>query len=186
MIGLESCMFNDEHIIHHLEHNHIIVQQEKKIILNKSSPITDENTIMDIPIKILKGYGLGFSSSQVKTILSTQYLINLSKLDNETLWKVCENYNVTYPKIKEVPGGYPDLNLSCKRSYMIDELIERFKKTWNNLDSCLAPKLRQLYSKYNTKIIQHIIIYPNNCQEHKFAIVYYNMCNLTHFIGEDD
>jgi hypothetical protein len=185
MLGLESCMFNDEPIVHP-NHEHI-VQPDKKIILNKSIPVTNENTIMDIPIKILKGYGLGFSSSQVKTILSTQYLINLSKLDNETLWKVCENYNVTYPKIKEESGSsHPSLNLSYKRSYMIDELIERFKKVWKNLDSCLAPKLCQLYSKYNTKIIQHILIYPHYSEDYKFAIVYYNMCNLTHFIGEDD
>ena len=69
---------------------------------------------------------------------------------------------------------------------MMDELIERFKKSWDILNLCSAPLLRSLYYKYCTKIIQYISINPHYMEEYRFAIVYYNMCNLTHFIEEDD
>jgi hypothetical protein len=164
------------------------VQEEKKIILKKPDPITvkpiqitNESTIMDIPVKLLKGYSHGFSCNQFKTILSTQYLINLSKLDDETFWKVCENYKVTYPKIIET------INTTYyKRPYMMDALIERFKKSWDILNICSAPLLRSLYYKYGIKILQYIDINPHYMEDYRFAIVYYNMCNLNHFIGEDD
>jgi hypothetical protein len=172
--------------------NEPIVQPEKKIILKNPEPIvkpcpiadkpariTNESTIMDIPVQLLKGYSHGFSTNQVKTILCTQYLLNLSKLDNDSFWKVCENCKVTYPKI----GG--SIYTAYKRPYMMDELIERFKKIWDILHLCSASQLHNLYSKYYNKIIDYIHINPHYIDEYRFAIVYYNMCNLTHFIGDD-
>jgi hypothetical protein len=161
-----------------------IVLPEEKVILNKPNTITDTSTILGIPVKILKSLNTSFSNSQVKTILSTQYLIILSKMDKDFFLKVCENYNVTYPKLRInlCDGNYS----SYQKQYMMDQLIEKFKKCWDTLYSCSAPVLRSLYSKYYTKIIEHIRINVHYMHDYLFAIVYYNMCNLTHIIGEDD
>ena len=166
-----------------------IIQPEENIILKKQpEPITDSSVIMDISVKEMKRW---YSTSRIKTILGTQYLIILSKIDNDSLLKVCENNNVIYPNILIKKDDacryrYPDLCSNWKRDYMTGELVERFKQYIDNITSCLAPLIHSLYSKHYRQIIKHISISPHYIEEYIFAIVYSSMCNLTTFIGDDD
>ena len=162
-----------------------IIQPEENIILKKKpEPITNSGTILGIQVMELKGYG-SILSHHKETILTTHYLINLSKMDKDSFLKLCENNNVRYPKLR-MEKDRCDGQSKISTQYMMTEIIEKFKKSWSDLRYCSAPMIHHLYFKYNKEIIQHISISPHYIDEYVFAIVYSNMCNLTKFIGNDD
>ena len=171
-----------------------IIQPHENIILKKKpEPITYASTIIDISVKeLIKNY-LGVLAQHKQQILITYYLINLSKMDTESFLKLCENNNVKYPTLRVEKDSYSRWitteNEICNKwnqNYMVDEIIEKFKKSWSNLSYCSAPMIHSLYSRYCGQIIKYISILPHYIDEYVFAIVYSNMCNLTKFIGNDD
>jgi hypothetical protein len=167
-----------------------IIQPQENIILKKQpepEPITDSSVIMDIPVKEMKRWD---RTSRIQTLLGTQYLIILSKIDNDSFLKVCENNNIIYPNIlikrdDACRYRYPDSCSKWKREYMTDKLVERFKEYIANIRCCLASLIHSLYSKHYRQIIKHISISPHYIEEYCFAIVYSSMCNLTPFIGDE-
>jgi len=162
-----------------------IIQPEENIILKKKpEPITNSGTILDIPVKeLIKG--ISILAQHKQQILTTHYLINLSKMDKDSFLKLCENNNVRYPTLRMEKDRCSGQS-AFSSYYMMTEIIEKFKKSWRNLDYCSAPMIHHLYFKYNKEIIQHISISPHYIEEYVFAIVYSNICNLTKFIGNDD
>ena len=170
-----------------------IIQPQENIILKKQpEPITNSGTILGIQVMELKGYG-SILAQHKQQILITYYLINLSKMDKDSFLKLCENNNVKYPTLRVEKDSYSrwmttEIEICTKwnQNYIVDEIIEKFKKSWSNLSYCSAPMIHHLYFKYNKEIIEHISISPHYIDEYVFAIVYSNMCNLTKFIGNDD
>jgi hypothetical protein len=170
-----------------------IIQPQENIILKKQpEPITNSGTILGIQVMELKGYG-SILAQHKQQILITYYLINLSKMDKDSFLKLCENNNVKYPTLRVEKDSYSrwmttEIEICTKwnQNYIVDEIIEKFKKSWSNLSYCSAPMIHSLYSRYFGQIIKHISISPHYIDEYVFAIVYSNMCNLTKFIGNDD
>lgn len=169
---------------------HVILKKPEPItILKKPEPITNSSTILNIPVKeLIKG--ISILALHKQQILITYYLISLSKMNKESFLKLCENNNVKYPTLRIEKDSYSRWKIEspeiCTNFYMFNEIIEKFKKSWSNLNYCSAPMIHSLYSRYCGQIINHISISPHYIEEYVFAIVYSNMCNLTKFIGNDD
>jgi hypothetical protein len=129
------------------------------------------------------------SRSDKLHILTTQYIIKLSHLDNETFMKVCDSNNIKYPALRAIQDqgkSFPDITSIFNRYELQNNLVEKFKSCVGKLNLYHKPALMTLFSKNFQLIKHHINFAPNLVDEYMYAILITNVFSLTKFIDGDD
>lgn len=129
------------------------------------------------------------SRSDKLHILTTKFIINVSKLDIETFMKVCDSNNIKYPVLRDIQDqgkSFSAITSSYKRYELQNNLVEKFKSCFDKLNLYNKPALMTLFYKNCQLIKHHINFDPNLVDEYMYSILITNVCSLSKFIDGDD
>ena len=144
---------------------------------------------INLTLQDWKNDNINLSNSDKQDILTTQYIIKLSKLDIESFMNVCDINGIKYPALRDIQNqgkSYPDITARYKRYELQSKLVEKFKSCFVKLYSYHKPIIITLFNTNFQLIKQHINFAPYLIDEYIYAIMITNVCSLSKFIDGDD
>lgn len=136
-----------------------------------------------------KNDNINLSKSDKHHILTSQYIIKVSRLNMETFTKVCDINGIKYPSLRDIQNqgrSFPDIVACFKRYELQNKLVEKFKSCFDKLATYNKPIIITLFNTNFQLIKQHINFVPYLIDEYIYAIMITNIHSLSKFIDGDD